>query len=472
MNLADLVAAKRALGHSISVCLPARNEAATVGAIVREVRERADRRRRASSTRSSCIDDGSTDATAEVARAAGARVVAEAERAPRGRARARARATRSGSRCTRARATSSAGSTPTSATSAPTPSRSCVEPLIADADTVLVKASYTRSFEGAPTGGGRVTELVARPLLSLLFPKLADIVQPLGGEYAARRDALEVLPFVEGWGVELGLLVDVVERFGRDAVAQVDLGTREHRNRPVDELAAQSLAIIATALRRAGLMQFDGPTLELAARRPRRQRRSRARRDPRTPPDRDHPRLPPRAPADHSNRRESAVSTDPSHAGSIVEGGAAGFYGGFLDEERGAGVGLAGLPDAVGEREHLDAGAVGERGARVVGDLAGDHRDARHARGRRAHASTPPTTLPSRLDASSLPSPVTTSVAPSNARFETDRFRDRVEAGHELRADRREPAGQPAGRAAAGERGHVDAGARAVLVGDAAAAGA
>ena len=128
---------------------------------------------------------------------------------------------------------------------------------------MLVKAAYERSFEGAPTGGGRVTELVARPLLSLLFPKLADIVQPLGGEYAARRDAIEVLPFVEGWGVELGLLVDVVERFGRDAVAQVDLGTREHRNRPVDELAAQSLAIIATALRRAGLMQFDGPTLEL-----------------------------------------------------------------------------------------------------------------------------------------------------------------------------------------------------------------
>ena len=108
-----------------------------------------------------------------------------------------------------------------------------------------------------------MTELVARPLVSLLFPKLADIVQPLAGEYAARRDALEVLPFVEGWGVELGLLVDVVDRFGRDAVAQVDLGTREHRNRPVKELAAQSLAIIATALRRADLMHFDAPTLEL-----------------------------------------------------------------------------------------------------------------------------------------------------------------------------------------------------------------
>jgi glucosyl-3-phosphoglycerate synthase len=99
-----------------------------------------------------------------------------------------------------------------------------------------------------------VTELVARPLLSLLFPKLADVVQPLGGEYAARRSALEVLPFVEGWGVELGLLVDVVERFGRDAVAQVDLEVREHRNRPLDELAPQALAVIATALRRADLL--------------------------------------------------------------------------------------------------------------------------------------------------------------------------------------------------------------------------
>ena len=153
-----------------------------------------------------------------------------------------------------------------------------------------------RSFEGAPTGGGRVTELVARPLLSLLFPKLADIVQPLGGEYAARRDALEVLPFVEGWGVELGLLVDVVERFGRDAVAQVDLGTREHRNRPVDELATQSLAIIATALAARGTDAVRRAHARAHPRRSRRQRRRGARGDPRTPPDHHVPRLPRRSP--------------------------------------------------------------------------------------------------------------------------------------------------------------------------------
>lgn len=259
MNQADPAPTGRARGHSISVCLPARNEAATVGAIVREIRAElvpglVDE--------VVVVDDDSTDATAEVARAAGALVVGQAGVLPE------------------AGPGSGKGNVLWKSLHACSGDLVCwidadlrnfradtvtklLEPLLADDDTVLVKAGYERAFEGAPTGGGRVTELVARPLLSLLFPKLADIVQPLGGEYAARRDALEVLPFVEGWGVELGLLVDVVERFGRDAVAQVDLGTREHRNRPVDELASQSLAIIATALRRAGLMQFDGPTLEL-----------------------------------------------------------------------------------------------------------------------------------------------------------------------------------------------------------------
>ena len=74
---------------------------------------------------------------------------------------------------------------------------------------------------------------MARPLISTLFPQLARFVQPLSGEYAGRRDVLETLPFVEGWGVEFALLVDVVERFGIASTAQVDLGVREHRNRPL-----------------------------------------------------------------------------------------------------------------------------------------------------------------------------------------------------------------------------------------------
>jgi glucosyl-3-phosphoglycerate synthase len=138
-----------------------------------------------------------------------------------------------------------------------------VEPLLAHQHVVFSKGFYERPLDDAPSGGGRVTELVARPLLSLLFPKIADIVQPLAGEYAGRREALEVVPFVEGWGVEFGLLVDLVETFGRDAIVQVDLGTRQHRNKPLEDLGPQALAILVTALRRADLVDLDAPTAEL-----------------------------------------------------------------------------------------------------------------------------------------------------------------------------------------------------------------
>jgi glucosyl-3-phosphoglycerate synthase len=247
-----------AIGASgVSVCLPARNEAATIAAIVSEA-VRLD-----VVSEVVVLDDGSTDDTAAVATAAGARVVSEATVLP---------GTGAGS---------GKGNAMWKSLFACDGDIICwidadlrnfrgeyVErlctPLLEHPDTMFVKAYYTRTFEGAPTGGGRVTELVARPLLSLLFPKLADIVQPLGGEYAARRSALEVLPFVEGWGVELGLLVDVVERFGRDAVAQVDLDVREHRNRPLVDLGPQALAVMATALRRAGLLPAEvAPFVEL-----------------------------------------------------------------------------------------------------------------------------------------------------------------------------------------------------------------
>ena len=102
-------------------------------------------------------------------------------------------------------------------------------PLLDDETVALVKARYHRpSHEG---GGGRTTELVARPLLSLYVPELTGLEQPLSGEVAGRRSVLEQLPFVEGWGVEIAMLVDLAQRLGPECIAQVDLGVRTHRHR-------------------------------------------------------------------------------------------------------------------------------------------------------------------------------------------------------------------------------------------------
>jgi glucosyl-3-phosphoglycerate synthase len=127
-----------------------------------------------------------------------------------------------------------------------------IGPLLTDDEVTLVKGFYERPIEGARTGGGRVTELMARPLIDVLFPELARIRQPLAGETAAHRWVLEKVPFADGYGVELGLLVDVARRFGAASIAQVDLGLRVHRNRPLDELRPQATEILRAALSRAG----------------------------------------------------------------------------------------------------------------------------------------------------------------------------------------------------------------------------
>ena len=156
-----------------------------------------------------------------------------------------------------------------------------VAPLLSDDHIHLVKSFYRRPLRGSEladvgdvpadastTGGGRVTELVARPLLAALRPELGCIVQPLGGEYAATRELLTSVPFAPGYGVEIGLLVDTFDRLGLDAIAQANLGVRAHRNRPLAELGVMSRQVIATLLSRCGipdsgvgLTQFmaDGP---------------------------------------------------------------------------------------------------------------------------------------------------------------------------------------------------------------------
>ena len=104
----------------------------------------------------------------------------------------------------------------------------------------LVKGFYRRPLKVSgredANGGGRVTQLVARPLLAALRPELSCLLQPLGGEYAGTRELLTSVPFAPGYGVEIGLLIDTYDRLGLDAIAQVNLGVRAHRNRPLTEL--------------------------------------------------------------------------------------------------------------------------------------------------------------------------------------------------------------------------------------------
>lgn len=237
-------------GRTISVCLPARDEASTIGPIVAALhRELVEGVRLVDEL--IVVDDHSDDDTAAIARDAGARVVHAADVLPdlelgpgKGQAMWKSLHVSSGDLVAWCDAdirdfdvrfvTGILG------------------PLVEHEDVGFVKGFYDRPLAGEPGGGGRVTELLARPLISLLFPHLAAVVQPLAGEYGGRRDVLESVPFVGGYGVELGLLVDIAERFGPGTIAQVDLGERIHRNRPLDELGPQATTILHTALRRAG----------------------------------------------------------------------------------------------------------------------------------------------------------------------------------------------------------------------------
>jgi glucosyl-3-phosphoglycerate synthase len=246
---------KRRDGHSISVCLPARDEEATVGAIVTELRARlVDRVGLVDEVL--VVDDHSTDATSKVAEEAGARVVAVDEVLPElGPGEGKGEALwKSVAQCEGDLIVWCDADITDFGTRFVT---GLVGPLLTRPELQFVKGFYDRPVGTSAHGGGRVTELVARPAIALLFPHLSSIVQPLAGEYAGRRSLLERLPFVQGYGVDLGLLVDVTDLEGTGVVAQVDLGTRRHRNRPLDELGPQALAVLQTALHRAGRLDDD-----------------------------------------------------------------------------------------------------------------------------------------------------------------------------------------------------------------------
>jgi glucosyl-3-phosphoglycerate synthase len=125
-----------------------------------------------------------------------------------------------------------------------------IEPLLERSEIQLVKAFYVRPLHNMPTGGGRVNELAARPILSLLYPGLGEIRQPLAGETAVRRSALEAVTLEPDYRVEIALLIDCAQFFGVHAIAQVDLGIRRHRNRPLEELRPMAADVLRAALER------------------------------------------------------------------------------------------------------------------------------------------------------------------------------------------------------------------------------
>ncbi len=251
----------RASGRSVSVCLPARDCAATVGPIVETL---AGLRARGVIHQVVVIDGGSSDATARIAAAAGASVFAESDLMPaygpvagKGDAMWRSLSVLDGELICFL-----------DADVLEFPSHypvGLIGPLIEFDEIDFVKAFYRRPFRQGELqlndGGGRVNHLLARPALAVFYPALAGVRQPLAGEIAARRSLLERLPFATGYGVEIAMLLDVLETVGLDGMAQVDLDTHHNSHQPLLELSPMAhavLMVVAARLEREGrLLDLD-----------------------------------------------------------------------------------------------------------------------------------------------------------------------------------------------------------------------
>jgi glucosyl-3-phosphoglycerate synthase len=262
-TVAELVACKGS--RTISVVLPALDEEATVGDVVGVVRPLLG----GLVDELVVMDSGSVDGTARKAADAGARVVHRTDVLPELEPRPG-----KGEVLWRSLAATSGDLVVFLDSDLVDPDPEFVPALLGPLltrDVHLVKGFYRRPLRLESTGGGRVTELTARPLLNALRPELAGVVQPLGGEYAGTREFLESVPFAPGYGVEIGLLLDAHARYGLDGIAQVNLGVRKHRNRDLRQLGPMAAQIMGTALRRCGVpvssstltqfMPFDGEWL-------------------------------------------------------------------------------------------------------------------------------------------------------------------------------------------------------------------
>ncbi|MGY1704012.1 glucosyl-3-phosphoglycerate synthase [Geodermatophilus sp. SYSU D00697] len=254
LDLDALLRAKRRGQHRVSVVLPARDEQDTVGGLVAGIREHWVLRTPLVDELL-VVDSDSSDATAQVARAAGADVVSTAEVLPaHGSRPGKGEALWKSLAATTGDLVVFLDSDLLGDVTHYVPG--LLAPLFTEPQVDYVKGCYTRPLQvdglSVPAGGGRVTELTARPLLNALWPELAGFVQPLGGEYAGRRTALERVPFVSGYGVEVGLLVDLLQLTGLGGLAQVDLGVRRHTSQSQEALGRMAGQVVSAVLSRAG----------------------------------------------------------------------------------------------------------------------------------------------------------------------------------------------------------------------------
>jgi glucosyl-3-phosphoglycerate synthase len=249
-DLDQLLALKRRSGLSISLALPALNEEETVGRVIRTL-QRALQVRVPLVDEIVLVDSDSSDQTREVARRLGVPVYIHQRLLPELGPRAgKGEALWKSLLVTRGDLliwldTDIVNIHPRFVFG-------ILGPLLLDRRIQFVKGFYRRPLRVGDRvqagGGGRVTELTARPLLNLFYPELSGVIQPLSGEYGGRRTALEQLPFFSGYGVETGLLIEVLERFGLPAIAQVDLQERIHHNQSLEALSKMSFAIIQAVI--------------------------------------------------------------------------------------------------------------------------------------------------------------------------------------------------------------------------------
>lgn len=252
-DLAALSRRKADLGVTVSAVLPCRNVADTVGSIIDEIHAINDRVSTPLVDQLLAVDADSPDGTASVAARHGAEVFSENELMSRyGGAHGKGDAMW--------RSLSVARGDLVMYVDADTRDfrpqlvYGILGPILEVPEIRYVKAAYRRPFKSHETlevdGGGRVTELSAKPLFNLFYPELAGFVQPLAGEFVADKELFCSIPFLTGYAVETGIMIDVLKHVGLSAMAQVDLGTRQNRHQHLRDLSRMSYAVVRAVARR------------------------------------------------------------------------------------------------------------------------------------------------------------------------------------------------------------------------------